>query len=58
MKRWVKVLLVGLVVLIVLLVLNAISVTSKTEDAERNVEGAELIETSSGTLQVLDEGDP
>ena len=58
MKRWLKVLLVGLVVLIVLLVLNAISVTNKTEDAERNVEGAELIETSSGTLQVLDEGDP
>ena len=58
MRRWVKVLLVLLVAFIALLVLNAISVTSKTEDAERNVEGAELIETSSGTLQVLEEGDP
>ena len=58
MRRWVKVLLVLLVAFIALLVLNAIAVTSKTEDAERNVEGAELIETSSGTLQVLEEGDP
>ncbi len=58
MRRWVKVLLVLLVAFIALLVLNAIAVTNKTEDAERNVEGAELIETSSGTLQVLEEGDP
>ena len=58
MRRWVKVLLVLLVAFIALLVLNAIAVTSKTEEAERNVEGAELIETSSGTLQVLDEGSP
>ena len=58
MRRWVKVLLAGLVVLIALLVLNAIAVTNETKDAERNVEGAELVETSSGTLQVLEEGDP
>ena len=58
MRRWVKVLLAGLVVLIALLVLNAIAVTNKTEDAERNVEGAELVDTSSGTLQVLEEGVP
>jgi pimeloyl-ACP methyl ester carboxylesterase len=57
-KRWVKVLLVLLVACIALLVLNAITLTSKTEDAEVNVEGAELIDTSSGTLQVLDEGNP
>ena len=58
MRRWVKVLLVGLVALVVLLVLNAIAVTKETKDAERNVEGAELVETSSGTLQALEEGDP
>ena len=52
MRRWVKVLLIGLVALVVLLVLNAIAVTNETKDAERNVEGAELVETSSGTLQV------
>jgi pimeloyl-ACP methyl ester carboxylesterase len=57
-KRWVKVLLVLLVAFIALLVLNAIALTSQTEDAELNVEGAELIDTSSGTLQVLEEGDP
>jgi pimeloyl-ACP methyl ester carboxylesterase len=44
--------------LLALLVLNSIAVTNQTEEAERNVEGAELVETSSGTLQVLDEGNP
>jgi pimeloyl-ACP methyl ester carboxylesterase len=57
-KRWVKVLLVLLAAFVVLLVLNAIALTSETKDAELNVDGAELIETSNGTLQVLDEGDP
>jgi pimeloyl-ACP methyl ester carboxylesterase len=57
-KRWVKVLLAVLVVLIALLVLNAITVGNETKDAEVNVEGAELVETSGGTLQVLDEGNP
>ena len=58
MKRWVKVTLGILAALIVLLVLNSIVVTNQTKDAERNVEGAELIETANGTLQVLDQGDP
>ena len=44
--------------LLVLLGLNAIVVSNQTADAERNVEGAELIETSGGTLQVLEEGNP
>jgi pimeloyl-ACP methyl ester carboxylesterase len=44
-RRWVKVVL-------------AIVVGNQTKDAERNVEGAELIDTQNGTLQVLDEGDP
>lgn len=58
MSRWLKVLLVVLVALIALLVLNAITVGNETKDAEVNVEGAELVDTSGGTLQVLDEGDP
>jgi pimeloyl-ACP methyl ester carboxylesterase len=56
-KRWVKVTLAVIAGLIALLVLNAIAVSNETKDAERNVEGAELIDTSSGTIQVLDEGD-
>jgi pimeloyl-ACP methyl ester carboxylesterase len=58
MRRGVKVLLVVLTGLIALLVLNAIAITHETKDAERNVEGAQLVDTSSGTLQVLDEGNP
>jgi pimeloyl-ACP methyl ester carboxylesterase len=44
--------------LILLLVLNAIAVSNQTKDAELNVEGAEIVETSHGGVQVLDEGDP
>ncbi len=58
MRRWVKVLLVVLAGVIALLVLNAIAVTNETKDAAVNVEGAQLVETTSGTIQVLDEGDP
>jgi len=57
-RRWVKVTLAILAGFIILLVLNAIAVSNQTEDAERNVEGAELIDTSNGTIQVLDEGNP
>lgn len=56
MSRWVKVVLALLVAFVALLVLNAITVGNETEDAEVNVEGAELIETAGGTLQVLEEG--
>lgn len=41
---------------IVLAVLNSIALNNETQDAELTVEGAELVETSVGTLQVLDEG--
>lgn len=58
MRRWVKWPLIALGVLVVLLVLNAVTVSNETADAERNVEGAELIDTNSGTLQALDEGNP
>jgi pimeloyl-ACP methyl ester carboxylesterase len=57
-RRGWKILLGALAALVVLLILNAITVSNQTKDAERNVEGAELVSTSNGTLQVLDEGDP
>ena len=57
MRRWVKVTLAILAGLVVLLVLNAIAVSNETKDAERNIEGAELIDTSSGTIQVVEEGE-
>jgi pimeloyl-ACP methyl ester carboxylesterase len=58
MSRWLKITLGVLAGLIVLLLINAVVVSNTTEDAEVRDEGAELIETSYGTLQVLDEGDP
>jgi pimeloyl-ACP methyl ester carboxylesterase len=57
-SRWIKVTLVVLVGVVALLALNAVTVTNSTKDAERNVEGAELVETSNGALQVLEQGDP
>ena len=58
MSRWLKILLGVLAGIVVLLVLNAIAVSNQTEDAEVDTEGAELVETSYGALQLLDEGDP
>ncbi len=58
MSRWLKILLAAVAAAVVLLVLNAIAVNNQTKKAERNIEGAELIETSSGTVQVLEQGDP
>lgn len=58
MSRWLKIVLGVLAGIIVLLVLNAIAVSHQTKDAEVNVDDAELVETSYGALQVLDEGDP
>jgi pimeloyl-ACP methyl ester carboxylesterase len=55
-RRGVKIALAVLAAIVVLLVLNAIAVSNETKDAERNVEGAELISTSNGTIQVVDEG--
>jgi pimeloyl-ACP methyl ester carboxylesterase len=57
-SRWLKILLGVLAGIIVLLVLNAVAVSNQTEDAEVDTEGAELVETSYGALQVLDEEDP
>jgi pimeloyl-ACP methyl ester carboxylesterase len=57
-RRWLKITLAVLAGIVVLLVLNAIAVSNETRDAERNIEGAELIDTSSGTIQVVDGGNP
>ncbi|HEX6585302.1 MAG TPA: alpha/beta fold hydrolase [Solirubrobacterales bacterium] len=58
MSRWLKVTLGVLAGLVALLVLNAIVLSSTTKDAEIRDDGAKLVETANGTLQVLDEGDP
>jgi pimeloyl-ACP methyl ester carboxylesterase len=58
MSRWLKVALGVIAGLVVLLVLNAIVASNTTEDAKLRDDGAQLIETASGTLQVLDEGNP
>jgi pimeloyl-ACP methyl ester carboxylesterase len=55
-SRWLKVTLGVLVGLVLLLLLNAVAVSNQTEDASVNVDGAALVETQYGTLQVLEEG--
>jgi pimeloyl-ACP methyl ester carboxylesterase len=57
-KGWVKILLAVSAGLAVLLALNAVAVSNETRDAERTVEGAELIDTAKGEVQVLEEGNP
>jgi pimeloyl-ACP methyl ester carboxylesterase len=57
-SRWLKVSLGVVGGIIVLLLLNAIVVSNATKDAHVRNEGAQLVDTSSGTLQVLDQGDP
>lgn len=47
-----------LVVLVVLVVLNAFALNNETEKAHLTVPDAELVETTSGPLQVLDTGSP
>ncbi|MGZ5388262.1 MAG: alpha/beta fold hydrolase [Solirubrobacterales bacterium] len=58
MRRWVKVSLAVVAGIAVLLALNAITISNETQDAERTVEGAELMDTAKGEVQVLEEGDP
>jgi pimeloyl-ACP methyl ester carboxylesterase len=55
-SRWLKITLGVVAGLIVLLLLNAVVVSNATKDAEVRNDGAQLVETSNGTLQVLDEG--
>lgn len=56
MKTWLKITLGVVAGLAALAALNAVVVSNQTEDAERNTEGAELAATSSGTLQLLEQG--
>ena len=53
-----KILVGGLLVLLILIILNAFALNNETESAELTVPGAELVETTSGQLQVLDTGEP
>lgn len=58
MTRWLKITLGVIGGLIVLLLLNALVVSNETKSAYVRDDGARLIGTSSGTLQVLDQGNP
>ena len=58
MSRWLKIAIGVLVALVLLLIVNAIVVSSTTKDAEVRDDGAKLVDTANGTLQVLEEGDP
>jgi len=57
-RLWLKIVIGVIVALIVLLVLNAIVVDNATKDAYVRHPGARLVETSNGTLQVLEQGNP
>jgi pimeloyl-ACP methyl ester carboxylesterase len=57
-SRWLKITLAVVGGLIVLLLLNALVVSNETKAAYVRDEGAQLVDTSGGTLQVLDQGDP
>jgi pimeloyl-ACP methyl ester carboxylesterase len=56
MPRWLKITLGVIAGIVVLLLLNALVVSNATKDAYLRDDGAQLIDTSSGRLQVLDEG--
>jgi pimeloyl-ACP methyl ester carboxylesterase len=56
--RWLKITLGVTAGLIVLLVINALVVDNATKDAYVRDPGARLVDTSNGTLQVLEQGNP
>jgi pimeloyl-ACP methyl ester carboxylesterase len=56
MPRWLKITLGVLAGIVVLLLLNAVVVSNATKDAHVRDEGAQLVDTVGGRLQVLDEG--
>lgn len=58
MPPWLKITLGVIAGLVVLLLLNAIVVSNATKDAYVRDSGARLVDTSNGTLQVLEEGNP
>jgi pimeloyl-ACP methyl ester carboxylesterase len=53
--RWLKITLAVIAGLIVLLLLNAVVVSNATKDAYVRDNGARLVDTSNGTLQVLEQ---
>ena len=55
-RRW-KVILGLLAVLAVLLAVNTVTTQSQTKEAERTVEGARILQLSSGDVQVTDSGE-
>src|SRR5262249_52901958 len=56
-SRWLKITLGVIAGLIVLLLINALVVSNETKSAHIRNDGAKLVDTSAGTLQVLDQGD-
>jgi pimeloyl-ACP methyl ester carboxylesterase len=58
MRRALKIALGVLAVVLALLILNAIALSHQTKDAEVNVDRGQILQTSIGGLQVLDEGNP
>jgi pimeloyl-ACP methyl ester carboxylesterase len=58
MARWLKIVLVVVAAIVVLLLLNAVVVSNATKDAYLRDEGAQLVDTSAGKLQLLDRGNP
>ena len=58
MSRWLKITLGVIGGIVVLLLLNALVVSNATKSAYVRDEGGRLIDTSGGTLQVLDQGNP
>jgi pimeloyl-ACP methyl ester carboxylesterase len=56
--RWLKIALGVIAALVVILLINAIVVSNATKDAYVRDPGGRLVETSNGTLQVLDQGNP
>jgi pimeloyl-ACP methyl ester carboxylesterase len=57
-SRWLKIALGVIAGLIVLPLLNAVVVSNATKDASVRDDGARLVETSNGSLQVLEKGNP
>jgi pimeloyl-ACP methyl ester carboxylesterase len=56
--RWLKITLGVIAGLVVLLLINAVVVSNATKDAYVRDSGAQLVDTSNGTLQVLEQGNP
>jgi pimeloyl-ACP methyl ester carboxylesterase len=56
MPRWLKITLGVIAGIVILLLINALVVSNATKDAYVRDEGAQLVDTSGGKLEVLDRG--